>query len=131
MKRIVLGICVLLLLVQNGFAKEFTNAEYDKEISKQTTEVGKQIWRCNKAMNNRNKSTSDVNICLKSIEIQKANGTKEKDLAIGYLNIGVIYSSQSDKLNAYKYYMKSAKLGEIQAQKNLNILCKESPWACK
>lgn len=131
MKRIVLGISVLLLLVQNGFAKEFTNAEYDKEISKQTTEVWKQIWRCNKAKNNRNSPTSDVNICLKSIEMQKAIGIKEKDLAIDYLNTGVIYDHQSDKLNAYKYYMKAAKLGNIKAQKNLTIMCKESPWACK
>jgi len=27
--------------------------------------------------------------------------------------------------------MKAAKQGEIIAQESLDILCKESPWACK
>lgn len=134
MKRIVLGISVLLMLVQNGFA--MTDAEYDKKISEQTTEVWKQIWRCNKASDNRNKYKSDVSECLKVIPLkeQNRNAFSDNSLSITYLNIGEIYNSQNDKLNGYKYYMKSAKLGGkggLTAQSNLNIMCKQSPWACK
>ena len=129
MKRIVLGISVLLMLVQNGFA--MSDAEYDKRISEQKTEVWKQIWRCNKASNNH-KYDGDVNICLKSLQMQKNNGEIEKNLAIDYLNIGTLYiRSKGDKIKAYKYYMKSAELGNTIAQRNLDKLCKESPWACK
>ncbi len=132
MKRMILGVSVLLMLVQNGFS--MSNEEYDKRISMQTTEVNKQIWRCNKAQNIRNSSTSDINICLESIKLQKENGRKEKDLAIDYLNTGVLYKNQGDILNAYKYYMKSAKQGGKAgklSQQYLNQICKESPWACK
>lgn len=128
MKRIILGISILLMLVQNGFAK--TDAEFDKKIAEQTTEVWKQIWRCNKASVNH-KHTADVNICLKSIKMQKNNGVPESDLKMDYVNVAVIYEFYNDKLNAYKYYMKSARLGSTHAQKNLDNMCKSSPWACK
>jgi TPR repeat protein len=36
-----------------------------------------------------------------------------------------------NKFKAYKFYIKSAKMGNEYAQKNLDILCKESSWACK
>lgn len=128
MKRIVLGISVLLMLVQNGFSR--TDVEYDKIISDQTTEVWKQIWRCNKATMNH-LSTANVNICLKAVKLEKKNNFKEEEIKITYLNIGVMYDNQGDKLNAYKYYMKSAKLGNTRAQQNLSIMCKQDPWACK
>lgn len=128
MKRIVLGISVLLMLVQNGFSR--TDVEYDKIISDQTTEVWKQIWRCNKATMNHS-STANVNICLKAVKLEKKNNFKEEEIKITYLNIGVMYDNQGDKLNAYKYYMKSAKLGNTRAQQNLSIMCKQDPWACK
>jgi len=134
MKRIILGISVLLLLVQNGFA--YTNAEYDRIITSKKIEVNKQMWKCNKASNIRNAANSDVNICLKAIELIQKDITKvaKDDLSINIGNAGLIYDESGDKLNGYKYYMKAAKLGGrggIQAQKNLNIMCKESPWACK
>lgn len=52
MKRIILGISVLLILVQNGFAT--SDAEYDSIIASKSTNLNKQIWRCNKAANNHN-----------------------------------------------------------------------------
>jgi len=129
MKRIVLGISVLLMLVQNGFAR--TDAEYDRIIASNTTNLNKQIWRCNKAANNHN-STANPNICVKAISLMKKNGTfDKKEFGIPYLNLGLIYDETGDDLNGYKYYMKAARLGNIAAQKNLNIMCKESPWACK
>ena len=132
MKRIILGLSILLMLVQNGFAKNYTNTEYDKKIAEQKTEIWKQIWRCNKAIAKQNKYSSDVNICLKSIRMQKDAGEVEKNLHIDYLNAGVLYRySAKDKIKAFQYYMKSAKLGDTTAQSNLDRLCKESPWACK
>jgi len=130
MKRIILGLSVLLMLVQNGFAK--SDAEYDKMInSNNYSEMSKQSIRCNKAALNHPHS-SDVNICLKVVEMMKAKGYNDRACRIEYLDIGLLYDlSKNDKLKAYEYYMKAARLGNIQAQKNLNIMCKESPWACK
>jgi len=45
--------------------------------------------------------------------------------------VAILYNYQGDKLKAYKHYMKAAKLGNVEAQDNLGILCKESSWACK
>ena len=130
MKRIILGLSVLLILAQNGFAK--SDAEWDKLIANASSEYWKQSYKCDKAMNHP--KTSDVNECLKSIELQKKNPNGQLSLSITYLNAGFIYDESGDDLNGYKYYMMSAKLGGeggLQAQKNLNIMCKESPWACK
>ena len=129
MKRIILGLSVLLMLAQNGFAE--TDAEFDMIIASQSTKLYKQIWRCNKAAHNHN-STANPNICLKAISLMEKNGTfSKKDFGSAYLDVGVIYDETGDDLNGYKYYMKAAKLGNLNAQKNLNIMCKESPWACK
>ena len=131
MKRIILSVSVLLMLVQNGFAK--TDAEYDKQIANEPDKVWKQIYRCNKATMNHS-STANVNICLKAIELINKNryvlneGAKE---SISYLNAGAMYVAQGDKLKAYEYYMKAAKLGNTIAQSNLSIMCKQNPWACK
>lgn len=49
--------------------------------------------------------------------------------------IGVLYNNgygtKKNKIKAYEFYRESAKRGNEYAQKNLEILCKESPWACK
>ncbi len=38
---------------------------------------------------------------------------------------------KTNKILAYKYFLEGAKIGNQNAQINLDILCKESPWACK
>jgi len=129
MKRIILGLSLVLMLVQNGFAK--TDAEWDKLISNASSEYWKQSYKCDKATLNH-PTTGDVNECLKSIELQKKNPNGQLNIAITYLNAGVLYRrSSGDKIKAYKYYMEAAKLGETDAQGYLDVLCKESPWACK
>jgi len=131
MKRIIIGISVLLMLVQSGFA--LSDAEYDKQIKNETDPIWKQIRICDKAALN-NFSTADVDDCLKVIPLKENSQNKFSDKSFGiiYLNIGLLYDeSKGDKLKAYEYYMKAARLGNIQAQKNLNIMCKESSWACK
>ena len=50
-------------------------------------------------------------------------------------NLALVYYSgkgiKKDKMKAYKYWMIAAKRGDSEAQNNLDVLCKESPWACK
>jgi len=132
MKRIILGLSVLLMLAQNGFARDYTNAELDVKIAEQRTELDKQAWRCNKAMAPQNSNHSNVNDCLKAIKMGKANGYSEKDMSWLFLNAGVIYRySNKDYIKAYEYYMKAAKLGETMAQTNLDSLCRKHSWVCK
>jgi len=131
MKRIILGLSILLMLVQNGFA--LTDAEYDRRIANESDMTWKQTYKCQKAVINH-ASTADVNICLKAIKLTQENMYVIKQGALlseVYLNTGVIYRKQGDTLSAYKYYMKAAQHGSKAAQIYLNRLCKESPWACK
>lgn len=44
-----------------------------------------------------------------------------------YMGQGV----KKDKIKSYQYLLKAAKQGDSKAQNNLDILCKNSPWACK
>jgi len=132
----ILGISVLLLLVQNGFAtteKELNG--FIKTYAQYPTLV--QLLKCEKEAGFHS-SSGNVHKCLKAIEDISNNGDlgplnndRHEFLGESYMNAGVLYDHQGDKLNAYKYYMKSAKLGEVDAQKNLNIMCRKSPWACK
>ena len=56
-------------------------------------------------------------------------------LALAQYNLGYMYAMgqgvELNKIKAYDYWIKSAKQGHSKAQNNLDILCKESPWACK
>lgn len=57
-------------------------------------------------------------------------GYKEANLDLGllyYAGNGV----KQDKTKTYTLWLELAKQGNTQAQGNLDILCKESPWACK
>jgi len=38
---------------------------------------------------------------------------------------------KTNKILAYKYFLEAAKAGNQNAQTNLDIMCKQSPWACK
>jgi len=135
-KRIILGLSLLLLLVQNGFAR--SNAELDKMIANESDKTWKQIYRCEKASNPNNNYSADIGICLKAINLINQNPDAVKDvglsnaLAVEYINTGVLYNySEKNYLKAYEYYMKAAKLGDIHAQKNLDDLCRKHSWVCK
>jgi hypothetical protein len=51
------------------------------------------------------------------------------------INLGVMFYDgdelNQDKIKAYHYFLLAAKQGNLTAQDNLDILCKESPWACQ
>ena len=55
--------------------------------------------------------------------------------ALGCNNLGALYVKglgvPLNKIKAYQYWMKAARQGDAKAQHNLDILCRESPWACK
>ena len=59
----------------------------------------------------------------------------ENGFTKAYTNIGYCYVEgkgvKRDRIKAYKAWLKIAKDGDKTAQNNLDILCKESPWACK
>ena len=135
MKRIVLGISILSVLVQNGLAGEKENISLANQYKHQKALY--QVLICENEMSYHDKN-GDANICIKAAkyinqgeDLGVLSKDKQKYLAESYLNAGLIYDHSGNKLNAYKYYMKSAKTGDLQAQKNLDIMCKKSPWACK
>jgi len=129
MKRIMLNLGVLVMLSQNVFAN--TDAEYDKLIANESSKEWKQSYKCVKETLNH-PDTGNVNECLKSIDLQKKNPKSGLNIAITYLNTGVLYErSVKDYIKAYKYYIKAGKLGNTHSQSNLDILCNAHAWVCK
>jgi len=130
MKRIILGLSVLFILIQNGFA--MSEKEYNKSIMKVKDKVVKQGLMCGKEAF-YHKNNGDINICLKSIELlKKQNPISTISLQIAYGNTGILYEhSLRNYLKAYQYYIKSVQYGDVLAQHNLDILCKKHSWACK
>ncbi len=55
--------------------------------------------------------------------------------AFGCYNLGLLYvygrGVKQNKIKAYHYWMKAARRGITEAQHNLDILCRQSPWVCK
>lgn len=130
MKRIILGLSLVLMLVQNGFAK--SDAEYDKEIRQATLEVNKQIDRCNKEADNH-RIYGNPAVCEKALKMIQKDYPNEKEFTSNmYLNGGLLYeTSKKNYIKAYEYFMKSAKLGNTGAQIDLDILCRNHSWVCK
>jgi len=132
MKRIILGLSVLLMLAQNGFAQ--TDAEYDKQIANEPDKVWKQIYRCNKEGNNH-RYDGNIDVCLKAQRLIERNPYVHKEgmrQSGENVNIGILYAdSKKNYIKAYEYYMKAAKLEDTTAQRNLDILCRKHSWVCK
>jgi TPR repeat protein len=59
----------------------------------------------------------------------------EQDVGEAQSLLGLFYWTGTvvplDKIKAYNLLMKASKQGDEVSQKSLDILCKESPWACK
>ena len=138
MKKIILSLSALLIFSQHGLAGE-------KEVIEQANSYKHQkalyhVLLCEIEMKYHSKD-GDASVCInaaKSIIKGENLGVLSKDkqnfIVESYLNAGLIYDETGDDLNGYKYYMKAANLGGsngIQAQNNLNLMCKENPWACK
>ena len=131
MKRIILGLSLLLILMQNGFA--MTGIEWDKKIASASDKIWKQYYKCRKAVEYDSK-TSKPEVCKKVLPLIKSSKKSHvlhNQKADILLKIGVIHYRQNDYIKAYEYWYKSAKLGNTSAQHNLDILCKEHSWVCK
>ena len=68
--------------------------------------------------------------------IQYYTLSANQNYAEALVNLGIIYYNGShgvktNKIKTYQLWMKAVKQGDQKAQNNLDVLCKESPWACK
>ena len=134
MKRIILGLGLLFMLAQNGFAKDYTDVEWDIKIANAPDKIWKQYYKCRQVVENH-RTKSDPEICKQVVPLIKnshkshALHNEESDIL---LKVGYLYDySKKNYLKAYEYYMKSAKLGDTTAQRNLDSLCREHSWVCK
>lgn len=69
---------------------------------------------------------------------KKIGNIEFKQIPVGdqFVKLGAIYDIggygvKVNKIKAYQEYIKAAKVGNPDAQRNLDNLCKKSPWACK
>ena len=122
------------MLAQNGFAKNYTDAEYDANI-KTTNGWRQQAIKCEKVSNKRHRNEEgSLQECVKAVKMieESTNPKAKKYLASEAYNTGLIYYyAKHNKIKAYEYWFLAAKHGDKSASKNLSIMCKESPWACK
>ena len=125
MKRIILGLGVLLILAQNGVALDF-NTNFNAKWFKQVQKCEDQTYLKDKA---------NIVECSKAINMIEKYSQLDKDqkelLAESYMNMGFLYYYKSDYVNSYKNLIIGAKKGSLQAQKNLDILCRQHSWVCK
>ena len=136
MEKIILGLSLFLLLIQNGFAGEKEDIQYANQ--QKNHQALYQLILCQNQTNYHQKN-ANINVCLKAIHYIKqgkdlgfVSSQRKKYLATAYLKAGVLYHvSEKDYIKAYEFYMKAAKLGDKYAQNNLDILCKQHPWVCK
>ena len=80
------------------------------------------------------RDTTEPSVMLKNaLELFEKSAEQGNDS--GQYHLGLMYLSgkgvPQDKIKAYEWYMKSARQGNTKAQDALDILCKESSWACK
>ncbi len=59
------------------------------------------------------------------------NGLASAQYALGVMLVNGQTGVALNKIVAFEYWMKAARQSHLEAQKSLDVLCKESPWACK
>ena len=176
MKRIILGVSVLLMLVQNLFG--YTYEEYNQVSLKAKEKYVHNVILCERDTHFR-ATIGDIRECKNVIEQINSfkNKTKqqikylgesfynlaklyedspkykdyklaikmyEKSIAVGYdeyskgkvrVNLGFLYyygkGASKNYIKSYNLWKDALINGSSVAQNNLEILCKESPWACK
>jgi len=179
MKRIVLGISVFLMLVQNGFAGRKEDIVLANQYKHQKA-LYKLLLCASDAQYYKTENTNPeqcieaANRILKGEDLGVLSEDRKTYLGESYFNAGIIYQfklhnhkkalesylkaynvgycdkdncsvgrnigyyyatgeggTPLDKIKAYQYFLESAKYGNAGSQKNLDVMCKESPWACK
>lgn len=69
----------------------------------------------------------------KAVFWYKKSGKNGDDKALYNLGVMFFYGNgvKQNKITTFHYWLEAAKHSNIQAQDSLDLLCKESPWACK
>ena len=80
--------------------------------------------------NGNSEVAKDTNKALEWLTKLAERGEASAQFTLGMINFNGEGISMN-KFEAYKWWMKAARKGNEKAQKSLDILCKESPWACK
>lgn len=127
-----LWLTTIFLIISTNNLLAYTDEEFDMYISK-TTGYLKQAIKCEKVANNHHKD-GDVNECVKAVKmLEESKDLKAKELlgSISQNTAGIYYFGQNNIIRGYEYWYKGAKYGDITSQENLELLCKEYPWACK
>ena len=135
MKRIILGLVMLLILTQNGFAQQSQqtinkgDAIYDMLIAA-SKGLSKQKLKCDKIANYHMRTGSPKE-CIKAVEMIKKTADKQGLVDYLYNTAQLYFFSEHNKIKAYEYWYEAAKLGDKEASENLSLLCQQDPWVCK
>ena len=117
MKRIVLGISILLMLVQNGFANKKTKiASYDKYKNQKALY---KLLECEAEVEYYKTNSANPNICIeaansiyKGEDLGFLSKDKKKYLGESYFNAGIIYQwSRKNHKKALEVYIKAYNAG--------------------
>jgi len=73
----------------------------------------------------------DINKAIVHYKKAADNGLASAQYALGLILINGQQGVALNKIIAYEYWVKAARQNHLKAQKGLDGLCKESPWACK
>lgn len=90
--------------------------------------IGEQFYYAGIIYDKIGDNANEVKMYKKALEFSPNQPGVNLDLGVAY------YSGKGveiDKVKAYEHWRVAAKQGHKSAQNNLDILCKESPWACK
>ena len=138
MKKIVLTLAVLTAVLFGGDFEDGMKAYNNKDYK---TAMGLYQKAANKgnvlAQNNLGLSYDNGQGVKQDYKKAMAFYQKAADQgdANAQSNLGNMYyfgkGVKKDKIKTYQLWMKAAKQGNAVAQNNLDIICKESPWACK
>lgn len=99
-----------------------TDKEYFDNLIAQTYENAGAIYSRIQDYEN------EVKMFKKALEFSPNDSVLHFNLGLRYIRGQGV---ETNKIKAYEHWRVAAKQGYKQAQKNLDILCGQSPWACK
>lgn len=90
--------------------------------------IGEHYYMAGFVYNSMEDRKNAAKMYKKALEFSPNHSKANNNLAVAY------YSGEGveiNKVKAYEHLRVAAKQGHQGAQNNLDMLCKESPWACK
>jgi hypothetical protein len=110
---------------QNDIA-QFEKYKRDAEKGDKEAQYNLGVVYQNGLLEQRTDKTKAFELFEKSAK----QGYSTAQLNAGYMLVQGIGVAQN-KIKAYQYFLSAAKQGNKEAQGNLDMLCHDSPWACK